>query len=108
MDVAGRENGSALDGHESDRGPGANRESDSYPDFYSDRQLRHLSGDRQSFPAHSAAEDWNRSLYHRVVVRRYRHDPGMDRCRTKAEHQLATSRVRNSHFGRSDGLNYWP
>ena len=49
MDVAGGENGPALDGHEFDRCPGANRKPDSHFDFHSDRELRDLSGDRQSF-----------------------------------------------------------
>ena len=35
MDVAGRENGPALDGHEFDRRAGANRKPDSHSDFHS-------------------------------------------------------------------------
>jgi hypothetical protein len=50
MDVASRENGPALDGHELDRCPGANRKPNSHFDFHSDRELRDLSSDRQGFP----------------------------------------------------------
>ena len=51
MDIAGRENESALDGHGSDRRSGPNGEPYSDFDFYSAGELRDLSGDQQSFPA---------------------------------------------------------
>src|SRR4029078_12035767 len=97
MDVAGRENGPALDGDELDRCPGANRKPNSDFDFYSDRELRDLPGDRQGFPTHTAPQNWDRSLYHGVVVRCDCLDSGTDRCGTEAEYQLAIARLRYPH-----------
>src|ERR1700736_1061793 len=86
MDVAGRENEPALDGHGSDRGPGPNGEPDSHFDFYSAGELRDLSGDQQGFSAHSAAKNRHRPFYYRALLCRDCYDPGMDRLRTETEH----------------------
>src|SRR5512133_3427636 len=106
MDVASRENGPALDGHELDRCPGANRKPNSHFDFHSDRELRDLSSDRQGFPTHAAPQNWDRPLYHGVVVRRDCLDPGTDRRGTEAEYQLAIARLRHPHAWRSDGFDH--
>src|SRR4029077_15417962 len=97
MDVAGRENGPALDGHELDRCPSANRKPNSHSNFHSDRELRDLSSDRQSFPAHAAPKTLDLPLYHGDVVRCDCLDPGTDRRGNEAEHQLAIARLRHPH-----------
>src|SRR3954452_14079969 len=95
MDVASRENEPALDGDELDRCPSENRKSNFNFDFHSDRELRDLPTDRQSFPTHTAPQNWHRPLYPRVVVRCDRLDSGTDRRGTEAEYQLAIVRLRH-------------
>ena len=107
MDFAGREDGPALDGNGFDRGPGANRQSNSDFAFHSAGELRDLSGDRQSFPADPVAKNRNRSFHYRAFICRDRYDPRVDRRGTETEYQLAIARLRHSHAWRSNGFDYW-
>src|SRR6478736_4842374 len=87
MDSAGGKNEPALDGYGFDRGTGPDRKSNSHFDLYPNRQLRDLSGARQSFSAHAAAQNRHRAFYYRALICCDHVDSGPDRRGTEAEHQ---------------------